>query len=271
MSAASHRVAIAGAAGRMGRALVAACAEDERVECAGALAYPGHAAVGTDAGMLAGVGELGVAIVDDPARLPDDLDGVIDFSLPAGSVAVAEHCRAAGRHIVIGTTGFSPEQRARLDACAADIPVLLAPNMSVGVNVCFRLIELASRALGNDTDIEIIEAHHRNKVDAPSGTAVRMGEIVADALGRELSECAVYGREGHTGVRDQSTIGFGTIRGGDIVGEHTVMFAGAGERVEITHRSGSRSNFAHGALRASLWLRDRAPGIYDMHDVLGFR
>ena len=265
------RVAISGAAGRMGRTLVAACAGRSDFECAGALEQPGHEAIGSDAGTLAGSGAIGVEVTDDPGRILDAVDGVIDFSFPSGTVALAERCRSAGTQIVIGTTGFSVAERARVEACAADIPVLIAPNMSVGVNACFHLIELASRILGEDTDIEIIEMHHRNKVDAPSGTAVRMGEIVAEALGRDLASCAVYGREGHTGVRERETIGFETIRGGDAVGEHTVMFAGTGERVEITHRAGSRLNFAHGALRASRWLRERESGLYDMQDVLGLR
>ena len=265
------RLAISGAAGRMGRTLVAACTERPEFACGGALEHPGHDAIGSDAGTLAGAGALGVAVTDDPGGFLDEVDGVIDFSLPAGTVALVERCRAAGRQIVIGTTGFSATERTRIEACAADIPVMMAPNMSVGVNACFRLIEIASQVLGADSDIEIVELHHRNKVDAPSGTAVRMGEIVADALGRDLGKCAVYGREGHTGVRDRETIGFETIRGGDAVGEHTVMFIGTGERIEITHRSASRLNFAHGALRASLWLRERPAGLYDMQDVLGLR
>ncbi|MCY4454570.1 MAG: 4-hydroxy-tetrahydrodipicolinate reductase [Immundisolibacterales bacterium] len=271
MSGESMRVAISGAAGRMGRTLVAACAEREGVECAGALEHPGHDAIGVDAGVLAGSGAIGVEVTDDPERFLGAVDGVIDFSVPASTLALVERCRAAGRQIVIGTTGFSAAERALVARCAQDIAVLHAPNMSVGVNVCFRLIEIASRALGEDSDIEVIEMHHRNKIDAPSGTAVRMGEIVAETLGRDLSKCAVYGREGFTGVRDRETIGFETIRGGDAVGEHTVMFAGTGERIEITHRSASRFNFAHGALRASLWLQGREPGLYDMQDVLGLR
>ena len=271
MTSEAMRVAISGAAGRMGRTLVAACTERPEFECAGALEQPGHDAIGSDAGTLAGSGAIGIEVTDNPGRFLDAVDGVIDFSFPAGTAALAERCRAAGRQIVIGTTGFSAAERARIEACAADIPVLVAPNMSVGVNACFRLIEIASRILGEETDIEIIEIHHRNKVDAPSGTAVRMGEIVAESLGRDLAKCAIYGREGHTGVRERETIGFETIRGGDAVGEHTVMFAGTGERVEITHRSASRLNFAHGALRASLWLREREPGLYDMQDVLGLR
>ena len=271
MSGETMRLAISGAAGRMGRTLVAACTEHPDFECAGALEHSGHDAIGVDAGTLAGTGAIGVEVSDDPERFLGAVDGVIDFSLPAGTAVLAEHCRPAGRQMVIGTTGFSAEERTRVEACAADVPILIAPNMSVGVNACFHLIEIASRTLGGETDVEIIEAHHRNKVDAPSGTAVRMGEIVAGALGRDLAKCAVYGREGHTGVRARATIGFETIRGGDLVGEHTVMFAGTGERVEITHRSSSRLNFAHGALRASRWLQGREPGLYDMQDVLGLR
>lgn len=265
------RVAIAGAAGRMGRTLVAVCAGRADLECVGALEHPGHEALGADAGVLAGAGPLGVEVGDDlPAALAA-ADVLIDFSTAAGSAVAAEACRAAGRRIVIGATGHSPAERDRIAACAGDVPVLAAPNMSVGVNVCFHLIEVAARALGADTDVEIVEAHHRNKVDAPSGTAVRMGEVVAGALGRSLDECAVYGREGHTGVRGRETIGFATVRGGDMVGEHTVMFAGAGERVEIVHRAWSRLNYAEGAMRAARWLQGREAGLYDMRDVLGLR
>ena len=173
--------------------------------------------------------------------------------------------------MVVGTTGLSPEQRATLRETAGDIAVVHAPNMSVGVNLCFKLLDIAARALGDSVDIEIVEAHHRNKVDAPSGTAVRMGEIIAGALGRDLAECAIYGREGHTGIRDRATIGFETIRAGDIVGEHTVMFGGEGERIELTHRAASRANFAAGAVRAARWVVKRPPGLYDMQDVLGLR
>jgi 4-hydroxy-tetrahydrodipicolinate reductase len=180
-------------------------------------------------------------------------------------------CRRAGKRMVIGTTGFSPEQRALIESAAESIGIVLAPNMSIGVNLSFKLIQLAAKVMGNYTDIEIIEAHHRHKVDAPSGTALRMGEIVAEELGRDLSECASYGRQGHTGERDRSTIGFSTIRAGDIVGEHTVMFAGEGERVEITHKASSRMTFANGAMRASVWIMHRLSGLYDMQDVLGLK
>ena len=262
-------VAIAGAAGRMGRALIGAAGESDGLSCVAALEYAGHAGLGMDSGMLAGVGNNDVTLVDDPGACAKAADVWVEFTLPEPTLEHLDVCVAHGVGMVIGTTGFDAAGRARIDAAAATIPVMFAPNMSVGVNVTLKLIEMAARALGADSDIEIIEAHHRNKVDAPSGTAVHMGEVVANALGRDLDECAVYGREGHTGVRDRNTIGFGTVRGGDIVGEHTVMFAADGERLEITHRSHTRSNFAYGALRAARWLKGRGPGLYGMNDVLG--
>ncbi|OOG23344.1 4-hydroxy-tetrahydrodipicolinate reductase, partial [Thioalkalivibrio denitrificans] len=217
------------------------------------------------------VGRHGVAVTDDPAALTDAFDVLIDFTRPEGTLAHLEICRKAGRAMVIGTTGFSEEQKQVIRDAAKEIPLVFAPNMSVGVNLCLKLLDLAARVLGDDVDIEVIEAHHRHKVDAPSGTALRMGEVVAEALGRDLAACAIYGREGHTGERDPKTIGFETIRAGDIVGEHTVMFAGAGERVEITHKASSRMTFARGAVRAAGWLSGRPAGLYDMQDVLGLR
>ncbi|MDX1605885.1 MAG: 4-hydroxy-tetrahydrodipicolinate reductase, partial [Candidatus Competibacterales bacterium] len=190
---------------------------------------------------------------------------------PAATLEHLEHCRTVGRSLVIGTTGFDPQQRERIAAAARDIPVVFAPNMSAGVNLCLKLLQTAARALGDEVDIEIIEAHHRHKVDAPSGTALRMGEEVARALGRNLEDCAVYAREGHTGERHPGSIGFATVRAGDIVGEHTVMFADAGERIEITHKASSRLTFARGAVRAARWLSGRGPGLYDMQDVLGLK
>ena len=264
-------IAIVGAAGRMGRMLVqAVCAEgDMSVEAAVERQDDPH--VGADAGTVAGIGEIGV-------RIEGSLDGAlavsdvcIDFTLPEPTVEHARACRLQQRAMVIGTTGLSPDQLAILEDVARDIPVMHAPNMSVGVNLCFKLLDIAARALGDSVDIEVIEAHHRTKVDAPSGTAVRMGEILAAALGRDLADCAVYGREGHTGVRARETIGFETIRAGDIVGEHTVLFAGEGERIELTHRAASRANFAAGAVRAARWIAHRPPGLYDMQDVLGLR
>jgi 4-hydroxy-tetrahydrodipicolinate reductase len=266
---ATVRIAITGAAGRMGRTLVGAVQESDGLRLAGAVEAPGNAFLGQDAGMLAGVGEIGVAVGDSLEAIAGSFDVLIDFTVAEASTRNIHICRSAGKRAVVGTTGFSAAQRAQVREDAGHIAVLLAPNMSVGVNLCFKLLDVAARALGDEVDVEIIEAHHRHKVDAPSGTAVRMGEVIAAALGRDLAECAVYGRQGHTGERDRRTIGFETVRAGDIVGEHTVMFAGIGERVEITHRASSRLNFAHGALRAARWIMDKDPGIYDMQDVLG--
>lgn len=266
---AETRIAITGAAGRMGRTLVGACQDFEGVRLTGAIEAPGNAFVGQDAGMLAGVGDIGIVVGDSLQAIGSDFDVLVDFTLADASTENIHICRAAGKCAVVGTTGFSAAQRARVEKDAEHIALVLAPNMSVGVNLLFKLLDVAARALGDEVDVEIIEAHHRHKVDAPSGTAVRMGEVVARALGRELADCAVYGRQGHTGERDRRTIGFETVRAGDIVGEHTVMFAGTGERVEITHRASSRLNFAHGALRAARWIVGREPGIYDMQDVLG--
>lgn len=263
------KVAIAGAAGRMGRTLIQACRQSSTVQLSAAIERPGSAAVGGDAGELAGLGRIGLATGD---RLADaDFDVLIDFTSPEATLANVEVCREARRRMVIGTTGFSVEERAHIARAAEDIAIVLAPNMSVGVNLCFKLADLAARVLGDEADIEIIEAHHRHKVDAPSGTAVRLGEVVAAALGRDLDECAVYGRQGRTGERDRRTIGFETIRAGDIVGEHTVMFAGTGERVEISHKASSRMTFARGALRAAGWVMGHDAGLYDMQDVLGLR
>lgn len=265
------RVAIAGAAGRMGLSLIQACQMSEHVELGAATERPGGAAVGRDAGELAGLSAVGVPLVEDLAAVTDRFDVLIDFTSPEATLAHAAVCRRAGRRMVIGTTGLSQDQRAQLAEAARDIAIVFAPNMSVGVNLCFKLAEIAARVLGDEVDIEIIEAHHRHKVDAPSGTAVRLGEIVAAALGRDLAECAVYGREGRTGERERKTIGFETIRAGDIVGDHTVLFAGEGERIEITHRASSRMTFAGGAVRAASWVMGHERGLFDMQDVLGLR
>ena len=264
-------VAIIGAAGRMGRMLVRMVHAEDGMRVAAAVEREDDPNVGADAGVLAGIGEIGVAVEGSLDRALDVADVCIDFTLPGPTVEHARTCRSRRRPMVIGTTGLSPEQRAMLEEAAGDIAIMHAPNMSVGVNLCFKLLDIAARALGDSVDIEIVEAHHRNKVDAPSGTAVRMGEIIAGALGRDLAQCAVYGREGHTGIRDRATIGFETIRAGDIVGEHTVMFGGEGERIELTHRAASRANFAAGAVRAARWVVMRPPGLYDMQDVLGLR
>lgn len=265
------RIAVVGAAGRMGKALIQAVTEAEGFTLGAATERPGSTLVGADAGELAGVGRLGVAIQDQLEKVTDDFDVVIDFTAPVVTLGHLEVCLAKGKRMVIGTTGFSDEQKATLQAAAEQIALILAPNMSVGVNLCFKLLDLAARVLGDDVDIEVIEAHHRHKVDAPSGTALRMGEVVANALGRDLKECAVYGREGITGERDRKTIGFETIRAGDVVGDHTVLFAAMGERVEITHKASSRMTFANGAVRGAGWLMQRDDGLYDMQDVLGLR
>ncbi|MCP5201643.1 MAG: 4-hydroxy-tetrahydrodipicolinate reductase [Gammaproteobacteria bacterium] len=264
------RIAIAGAAGRMGRTLIELCQASDTLSLAAAVERPGAPQVGLDPGVLVGSQPAGCVIVDDLAAVLDDFDVLIDFTLPESTLRNVATCRAAGKRMVIGTTGLGADA-AQVRAAGDDVAIVFAPNMSVGVNLCFRLIELAARALGDDFDVEIVEAHHRHKIDAPSGTAVRMGEIVAETLGRDLATCAVYGREGRTGPRDSRTIGFETIRAGEIVGDHTVLFAGAGERVEITHRAADRSTFAHGALRAAAWVAARDRGVFDMQDVLGLR
>ena len=262
-------VAIAGAAGRMGRTLVEACTRADELKLTAAIERAGSLALGADAGINAGLDPVGVVISDTLSEAPFDV--LIDFTRPAVTLQNLEVCRAQGRKMVIGTTGFDEAGKRRIAEAATEIAIVFAPNMSAGVNLCFRLLEIAAQVLGEESDIEIMEAHHRHKVDAPSGTALRMGEVVAAALGRELKDCAIYGREGHTGERNRETIGFSTIRAGDIVGEHTVMFAGAGERVEITHKASSRMTFAGGAVRAVRWLAGRDKGLYDMQDVLGLR
>jgi 4-hydroxy-tetrahydrodipicolinate reductase len=265
------RIGIVGAAGRMGRNLIQAVLDDRGAELTAAVDRPDSSLLGADAGELVGAGSIGVKLEGDLAAAAERFDVLIDFTLPAATSRNLAVCREAGKAIVIGTTGHDRDGRAAIEQAAAALPVVFAPNYSAGVNLTFRLAELAARALGDDFDVEIIEAHHRHKVDAPSGTAMRLGEVLAEALGRDLEHCAVYGRQGHTGERDAKTIGFETIRGGDIVGEHTVMFAGMGERIEITHRATSRMTFASGAVRAARWVRRQAAGLYDMQDVLGLR
>jgi 4-hydroxy-tetrahydrodipicolinate reductase len=265
------RVAITGAAGRMGRTLIEAVHNTDGLELTVALERPDSTLLGSDAGELAGLGKLGVVLGSDLAAASEGFDVLIDFTRPEPTLANLVICRRAGRCMVIGTTGFSEEQKLEIAAAANDIGIVFAPNMSVGVNLCLKLLDMAARVLGDEVDVEVIEAHHRHKVDAPSGTALRMGEVVAAALGRDLASCAVYGREGHTGERDRRTIGFETIRAGDIVGDHTVLFAGDGERVEITHKASSRMTFAKGAVRAARWLMANNTGLFDMQDVLGLR
>ncbi|MFN4063792.1 4-hydroxy-tetrahydrodipicolinate reductase [Parazoarcus communis] len=264
------RVAIAGASGRMGRMLIEAALKDEGIVLAAAFDRPGSAFIGRDAGEMAGVAS-GVSIVDDAATALAAADCLIDFTRPEGTLHHLALARELGKAAVIGTTGFDAAGKAAVAAAAADIPVVFAPNMAVGVNAVFRLLEVAARILDQGYDVEVIEAHHRFKVDAPSGTALRMGEVVAEALGRDLEACAIYGREGVTGERAAETIGFSTIRGGDVVGDHTVLFAGIGERIEITHKSGSRMPYALGSLRAARFLAGRRSGLFDMQDVLGLR
>ena len=265
------RLGIVGAAGRMGQTLIKACLTTQGVLLGAAVERKDSPAVGRDAGEVAGMLRLDIAVKDDLAAVIDDIDVLIDFTRPESTLEHVELCLRHGRRLVIGTTGFSAEQRAAIERAAADVAIVLAPNMSVGVNLSLKLLEMAARVMGDYTDIEIIEAHHRHKVDAPSGTALRMGEVVAKTLGRDLSECAVYGREGITGERDRKTIGFSTIRAGDIVGEHTVMFVDEGERIEITHKASSRMTFARGAVRAAQWLMAKDKGLFDMQDVLGLK
>ena len=262
------KIAITGASGRMGRVLIQAVTEADGFELGAALARSGSSMLGVDAGELAGVGELGIAITNDLKAVTDKFDVLIDFTRPEATLENLAICRDAGKNIVIGTTGFDDAGKKKITAAGNDIGVVFAPNMSVGVNLTLKLLDIAARVMGDDVDIEVIEAHHRHKVDAPSGTALRMGEVVADALGRDLKECAVYGREGINGERDRKTIGFETIRAGDIVGEHTVMFADIGERVEITHKASSRMTFASGAVRAAGWIMGQEKGEFDMMDVL---
>jgi 4-hydroxy-tetrahydrodipicolinate reductase len=263
------RIAILGATGRMGHALIDTVLQNPGLRLAAAVALPGSAGFGGDAAALAGQAPVGVIVSDDLNGAAASADVLVDFSRPEATLVAVDACLRQGKPLVIGTTGFGAEQRQRVADAARTIPICMAANFSVGVNVCLRLLELAAQSLGDDYDVEIFEAHHRSKVDAPSGTALRMGEAVAKGLGRRLEDCARYSREGHTGVRDRKTIGFATVRGGDVIGDHAVMFLGEGERVEITHKASSRNNFARGALRAAQWLRSQPPGLYEMRDVLG--
>ena len=278
-----------GAAGRMGKTLIEAVTAAPGLQLTAATELPDSTLVGADAGELAGVGKLGVLISHSLTKVVDDFDLVIDFTGPEATLVHLDVCRRHGKAMVIGTTGLDDNQKETIRAASADIGIVFAPNMSVGVNLCFRLLELAARVMGEDADIEIVEAHHRYKVDAPSGTALRMGEVIADTLGRDLKEVAVYGRympplifppsmfsdlanlTGKTGARDPETIGFETIRAGDVVGEHSVWFATEGERVEIVHKASSRMTFAKGATRAAAWLAQQDKGLFDMQDVLGLR
>ena len=266
------RIAITGAAGRMGRILIEAVDAAEDAQVGAAIVLPNDPMVGVDAGAIAGLGKnLSVVAVTDVAAAVDSFDVLIDFTAPEATMANVEICRKAGKKIVIGTTGLSDEQKAGLEAAAKDMGIVFAPNYSVGVNLCLNLLRMAASVMGEDSDIEVIEMHHKHKVDAPSGTALRMDEVVAETMGWDLKEVACYGREGQTGARPHKQIGFETIRGGDVVGDHTVMFATDGERVEVTHKAQSRMTFAKGAVRAAKWIGDQKNGLYDMQDVLGFQ
>lgn len=264
------RFAIAGSAGRMGRTLIEAVLAAPDAELAAALEHPGSSFLGRDAGEHIGA-VCGVLVTADIEAALSKADCLIDFTRPEGTLVHLAACRRHGVHTVVGTTGFSPEQKLKIEEASRDVPIVFAPNMAVGVNAVFKLLDVAARILNEGYDVEVIEAHHRHKVDAPSGTALRMGEVVAHALDRYLPECAVYGREGHTGERPSAQIGFSTIRGGDIVGDHTVLFAGTGERIEITHKSASRMPYAQGALRAARFMRGKKQGLFDMQDVLNLR
>lgn len=263
-----HRICVAGASGRMGRMLIEAVCLADDCQLGGALDVPGSPAIGLDPAAFLGLSS-GVSITADLLTGLRNSDVLIDFTRPEGTLAHLKVCRELGVNLVIGTTGFSEDEKAEIAAAGQDIGIVMAPNMSVGVNVTLKLLEMAAKSLATGYDIEIIEAHHRHKVDAPSGTALKMGEVIADALGRNLKDCAVYAREGVTGERDPSSIGFASIRGGDIVGDHTVLFAGIGERIEITHKSSSRVSYAQGSLRAARFLRGKKTGLYDMAEVLG--
>ena len=270
MSMSGTRVGIVGAGGRMGRMLIEAALKADDVTLGAVFDLPGSPAIGKTAGELVGMA-CDVVVSDDLAAGLKNVDCLIDFTRPEGTLEHLELCRKAGVAMAIGTTGFDAEGKAKIAAAAQDVPVVFAPNMAVGVNLVFKLLETAAKILNQGYDIEIVEAHHRLKVDAPSGTALRMGEVVAKALERDLADCAVYGREGVTGERDPSTIGFATVRGGDIVGDHTVMFCGLGERVEVTHKASSRMPYALGSMRAARFLAGRKNGLFDMQDVLGLR
>ena len=264
------KIAIVGASGRMGRMLIESALKDGGVELVAAIDQPGTSAIGKDAGELVGM-PCGVNVTSDTEAAIAKADCLIDFTRPEGTLEHLAICRRHKVGIVIGTTGFGDDGKQAIAAASREIPIVFAPNMSVGVNVVFKLLDTASRILAEGYDIEIVEAHHKHKIDAPSGTALRMGEVVAQALGRDLKECAVYGREGVTGERDSSTIGFATVRGGDIVGDHTVMYCGTGERVEISHKAGSRMPYALGSLHAARFLAGKESGLFDMQDVLGLR
>ncbi|WP_020162383.1 4-hydroxy-tetrahydrodipicolinate reductase [Cycloclasticus pugetii] len=265
------KIAVSGASGRMGLNLIKACQQNKLATLGVAIERDGSPAIGKDAGEMAGLSQQQVRVVSDFSNQAPNFDVLVDFTRPEACLDKVSFCQSQKKAIVIGTTGFSEADKAQIVSASKNIPIVFAPNMGIGVNVTLKLLELAAKAIGQSVDIEVIEAHHKHKVDAPSGTALKMGEVVANAMGKALDECAVYAREGITGEREEGTIGFSTIRGGDIVGEHTVMFADEGERIEISHKATSRMTFATGAIRAACWLADQPPGLYDMQDVLGLK
>ena len=265
------RVAIMGPSGRMGKTLIDAVVQTEGLTLSAAIERSYSSLIGVDVGELAGLGKIGVLIVDSLESVVNDFDVLIDFTTPETTVDSLQICVAHQKKVVIGTTGFDEDGLAAIDKAAEKIAIIFAANYSIGVNLCLKLLKQAAEVLNDGYDIEIIEGHHRHKVDAPSGTALRMGEVVAETLGRDLKQCAVYGREGITGARDPNTIGFATVRAGDIVGDHTVMFATEGERIEITHKASSRMTFAKGAARSCRWLAEKEQGLFDMQDVLNLR
>ncbi len=264
------RIAVAGVNGRMGKMLVQAVAQHPQAVLSGALEHSASEALGLDAGLPSGI-QTGIAVSSDIDAVLSQSDVLIDFTRPDASLPLIERCAATGVKMVIGTTGYNDAGKAAIAKAAQQTGIVFSANYSVGVNLTFHILDTVARVLNEGYDIEIIEAHHRHKIDAPSGTALRMGEVIAHALGRDLKECAVYGREGHTGARDTQTIGFATVRGGDIVGDHTALFATEGERVEITHKASSRMTFASGAVRAAVWLSARGNGLFDMQDVLNLK
>lgn len=264
------RVAIAGCSGRMGKALVHAANIESDVQISAATVTHNNPLINTDVGLIAGIEAINLKPSDDIHKVLDQFDVLIDFTIPASTLQHLSLCKKHRKKMVIGTTGFSDEQKKLIQDAAKEIPIVFAPNTSIGVNICYELIKQAAAILGNSVDIEIIEAHHRHKIDAPSGTALKMGEVIAKSLGRDLNQVAVFDRHGITEERERQTIGFSTIRGGDIVGDHTVLFACSGERIEITHKASSRQAFATGAIRAAKWLQDKQSGLYSMGEVLGF-
>ncbi|MEG3691571.1 4-hydroxy-tetrahydrodipicolinate reductase [Vibrio coralliirubri] len=263
------RIAIAGAAGRMGRNLVKAAHHNSEASVGAGSERPESSLVGVDVGELCGEGRFDVALVDDLSKAIEEFDVIVDFTAPVSTLANIELCKRHGKKLIIGTTGFSEEEKQVIDAASKEMAIVMAPNYSVGVNLVFKLLEKAAKVMGDYCDVEIVEAHHRHKVDAPSGTAIGMGEAIAGAMGNELNDVAVWSREGITGERTKDEIGFATIRAGDIIGEHTAMFADIGERVEITHKATDRMTFANGAIKAAVWLNDKPAGFYTMTDVLG--